>query len=107
MTSNRKTIILEQQNSKKTTVTPNALNEMNHDQMDMVSGSFGVIANNTNLNVFASNFSNGTAPILTEKNSTVEVEQSSATGKKSNVDNSKFVVAIDNNNIQIDNESET
>ena len=59
MTSNRKTIILEQQNSKKTTVTPNALNEMNHDQMDMVSGSFGVIANNTNLNVFASNFSNG------------------------------------------------
>lgn len=106
MTSNRKTIILEQQNSKKTTVTPNVLNEMNHDQMDMVSGSFGVIANNTNLNVFASNFSNGTAPILTEKNSNVEVEQSSATGKNSNVDNSKFVVAIDNNNIQVDNESE-
>ena len=43
MTSNRKTIILEQQNSKKTTVTPNVLNEMHHDQMDMVYCSICVL----------------------------------------------------------------
>lgn len=108
MASFRKTLILEQQDNKKTTISPTVLNEMSHNQIDMVSGSFGVIANNTNLSVFASNFSAGTAPILVNKNSNIEVEQSIASDKNNMVDNSKFVVAIDNNNnIQVDDASES
>ena len=108
MASFRKTLILEQQDNKKTTISPTVLNEMSHNQIDMVSGSFGVIANNTNLSVFASNFSAGTAPILVNKNSNIEVEQSVASDKNNMVDNSKFVVAIDNNNnIQVDDASES
>ena len=79
MASNRKTTLFTRQDGTKTTVPPNHINEMSHDQIDMVSGSFGVIANNTNLNVFANNFADGTSPILADKNSKIEVEQSLST----------------------------
>ncbi len=102
-----KTLILEQQNSNKVTISPTVLNEMSHNQIDMVSGSYGVIANNTNLNIFASDFSAGSAPVLVNKNTNVEIEQSTATIKNDTLDNSKFVVAIDNNNnIHVDDASE-
>ena len=107
MASNRKTTLFTRQDGTKTTVPPNHINEMSHDQIDMVSGSFGVIANNTNLNVFANNFADGTSPILADKNSKIEVEQSLSTGKNNEIDNSKFVVALENNNIQVDDKSET
>ena len=107
MASNRKTTLFTRQDGTKLTVPPNHVNEMSHDQIDMVSGSFGVIANNTNLNVFANNFTDGTSPILADKNSKIEVEQSLSTGKNNEIDNSKFVVALENNNIQVDDKSET
>ena len=107
MASNRKTTLFTRQDGTKLTVPPNHVNEMSHDQIDMVSGSFGVIANNTNLNIFANNFTDGTSPILADKNSKIEVEQSLSTGKNNEIDNSKFVVALENNNIQVDDKSET
>lgn len=107
MASNRESLILNTQDKDKNTVKPDVFNEMTQDQLDMVSGSFGVIANNSNISIFGSTFTNGTAPIIVENNSTIEVEQSKATGKNANADNSKFVVALDNNNIQIDTNTET
>ena len=101
-------ITLKKQDSNKKTVSPVISSEISLNtpytitQMDMVSGSYGIIANNTELNVFGSTVKNGSAPILAEDTSMIEVEQSTFTGKNNNVDNSKVVIGINDNNILVD-----